>query len=408
MATLPSLGFQEPPIRRLLVSGYRAVPPSEALTLDMGMLTLFIGDIESGKSIAINALKLFSLYLRSRGEMVVFNPKKDLFAGQAIPAYIVVKFNPFTLASMFTLQNVSKVYSVHEAVNIIQRIEQLRPKVAATFDTVSLELTPEGKIEFVPFIDALSIGARTRGGLRRTVSESLPELLNLAPAIRDILSQFAEKIDYMPTLFKQLSTTFRGIPIPDPYNPTTYYFHAFMFEYPSDEEFRLRLRDYLSKVLPYDAVRITVERSENEYTLEIQLHDKLRGEWRPLDATGIATSFTLPHITSLARAHPGDIVLLDSVGIALSPASSKRMGRILVEAAARGVQVIASTSNEDVALGVIESATKLPPGQVVVYVVRRVGEGHIRVYRIRPRLPIREPPEAVKALEEAELTKLLG
>ncbi len=407
MQPAPVPEIYEVPIRKVVVSGYRGVPPSEVMTIDMGRLTLFIGDIESGKSVIINILKLLSLYLLSNGKKAPFNPKKDLHGGMSIPAYIVFRFNPLLFSSLFTLQNVTKYFSVQDAVNIIQRIEQLRPRVAASFDAVSLELTPEGKVELVPFIDAIEVGARMRGGLRRVVSERIPELLNIAPMVRSVMSGIAEKIDYMPTLFKQLSHNYSGIPFRDPFNPTAYYFYTLMIEYPSDEELRQRLRDYLSKVLPYSSVRVGIERTKDSYMLEIELYDKLRGEWRPLDTAGLAASFTLPHIVSLARAKPGDVVLLDSVGLALSPSSARRMGRILVEAAERGVQVVASTSSEDVAYGVLENARRLPLGQLIVYVVKRVAGGAVRAYRIRPELPIREPIEAVEALEEAGMTRLL-
>ncbi len=380
------------------VSGYRSVPHEELVEVELKPLTVFVGGLDSGKSLVINALRLFSETVMA-GRPVGFLPERDSNRGRPIPPLIMYRLPPEVLSRIFSMDELTRLYPATQAVNIMQQLKEIRRK--QYFAPTILFEPREEDYEIVAFIDPYRLGIRARGVLRRIVSERAPEALNLSRQLTNVFKHIASLIDYKPVALLDLPEEFRGVPRDDPLNPASTYYWLLLSAYPSEDWFRENLLHYVSRVTPYRSIRLLVGEAEGgRLRLGVQLLDPLLNEWRLLDAAGGAVKAMLPLLISLASATPGSMILADSLGRCLDPGSVERLAAALVDTVAKGVQVVVSTSREDVVYSLAKnSVEKIGEENAVFYAVsRRPGDGAPVFHRFGPRIPVRDA-DAVKVLE---------
>ncbi len=90
---------------------------------------------------------------------------------------------------------------------------------------------------------------------------------------------------------------------------------------------------------------------------------------------GFGVSQTLPVLTALLAAQPGQLVYLEQPEIHLHPRAQLGMARVLANAAARGVQVVVETHSSHLLLGVqtLVAEGKLAPDKVKLHWFQRPG-----------------------------------
>ncbi|NPA05568.1 MAG: ATP-binding protein [Crenarchaeota archaeon] len=393
-------------IEAVSVSGYRSVPHEELIEVRLRPLTVFVGGMDAGKSLVINALKLFAETVMA-GRPIGFLPERDSNRGRPIPPLIVYRLPEEVISKIFSMDELTRLYPATQAVTIMQQLREVRAK--QYFAPTILFEPREEDYELIAFIDPYKFGIRARGVLRRIVSERAPEALNLSRQLVNVFKLLASMIDYKPVALLSLPEEFRGVPRADPLNPAATYYWLLLSAYPSEEWFRKSLLHYVSRVTPYQSIRLAVGEEEGRLKLGVELLDPLLGEWRLLDAAGGAMKILLPLLVSLASAKPGVMILADNLGRCLDPGTVDRLASALVDAVKSGVQVVVSTSREDAVYSLIKYCLeKLGEEHAAFYAVsRRRGDGAPVFHRFEPRIPV-EDGDAARVLAGLGFRLLLG
>lgn len=85
--------------------------------------------------------------------------------------------------------------------------------------------------------------------------------------------------------------------------------------------------------------------------LALQFRLSQTGEWRRPANVGYGLTYAFPILVSLLAAQPGDIVVIDSPEAHLHPQAQSRMGRLLAQFAASGIQLLVETHSDHILNG---------------------------------------------------------
>ena len=80
-------------------------------------------------------------------------------------------------------------------------------------------------------------------------------------------------------------------------------------------------------------------------------HRDTSGRYRPTNV-GFGISYTLPVVTAVLAAHPGDLILLESPEAHLHPRGQVKLAELLCRAAAAGIQVVVESHSDHIMNGI--------------------------------------------------------
>jgi len=134
------------------------------------------------------------------------------------------------------------------------------------------------------------------------------------------------------------------------------------------------LNGWMSEISPGVRVRASIQPQFNAATLAYAFEQgkELTADFKPQNV-GFGLTYALPIVTSLLRAKPGDLVLIENPESHLHPAGQSALGRMCALVAAHGVQLILETHSDHFLNG-IRVAVKnglIPSEQVRLFYLER-------------------------------------
>ncbi len=444
----------KPPITRFRLEGYRAIPPGQPVELRLARLTLLIGPNGSGKTSILEALarlpgdemgtvedtykllgftveagvelatvlllypkakstlsarvasKIVSVYTRALEEVV----KPDYCEGLPAESRATLAVDmllekrrvveELAKTAIDRLADQTKAVDVEVAYHLADgrlRPAARRSKAAAK---LFLDLIHEEAGELLQAInDAAKVLRAVCGGRPASSIEALPRVLaaTFASVVADgLLGALRSRV----TLLGSERSMGTLVSIRDPLGGLLYTM------YPDPDVYQRLLR-WLGLAGRYTRLRV-IPRPDGG-SLRIEVYDGFAGEWIPLGRAAGGLRYSLPVLFTLAASTPGSVVLIDDPELGLHPQAQIRIAEALLEAAKRGVQVVAATHSPALLLRVLFAVASGEAGEedVAILLVYR-DEEQVYVEELQPRLPLRPSERAEKALREMGVEGLFG
>ena len=143
---------------------------------------------------------------------------------------------------------------------------------------------------------------------------------------------------------------------------------------------------WLSEISP--GTRIHITDSPGMDLVSLQYSFGLSKEYRATNV-GFGITYTLPVITAILSAKPGALLLLENPEAHLHPRGQARMGNLLAQAAAQGVQIILETHSDHVLNGIrlaVHGGNLDPDAVRLHFFQRRESQGQTISEVISPRM----------------------
>jgi len=361
-------------ITKLSVAGFKSI--AQETTLDMKPLTLLAGTNSSGKSSFMQPLLLLKQTLETSydpgpllldGKNVKFtsfeqlltltgekNPKKEFFVTLEIALKMVhgTSPEPFsnTLTLFFSKKSGAITVSVqggffNARIDSDMRSAKLLEAIKTDGRFWSEEILGNGQIELeiVRRYCFLSIDAKKN-------------LLSLNLWNTELFSKFIEKIIHVPALRgapeRSYQVTGVGPAFPGRFDHYTASVIAQWGEKKSDK--LGQLCDALSHLGLTSKV---LAKRLNDAQIEVQVgrlpkNGRTKSDMVNIADVGFGVSQTLPVLVALLVAEPGQLIYLEQPEIHLHPRAQVALAEILVDAANRGVKVVAETHSSLLLLAV--------------------------------------------------------
>lgn len=134
------------------------------------------------------------------------------------------------------------------------------------------------------------------------------------------------------------------------------------------------LNGWMSEISPGVRVRAAIQPQFNAATLAYAYEQgkEFTADFKPQNV-GFGLTYALPVVTSLLRAKPGDLVLIENPESHMHPAGQSALGRMCALVAAHGVQLILETHSDHFLNGIRVAVKKglIPAEQVRLFYLER-------------------------------------
>ena len=123
-----------------------------------------------------------------------------------------------------------------------------------------------------------------------------------------------------------------------------------VFSQNEDNSLDIQVNAWLNYISP--GTRVNVDRYENTSIFVLQFQLSEQGEWCNSANVGFGISYVFPIIIALLSAKKGDLIVIDSPEAHLHPQAQSRVGKMITKFAEAGVQVILETHSDHILNGV--------------------------------------------------------
>ena len=400
-------------ITKITVGGYKAIAQEQSI--EIRPLTILAGANSSGKSSIMQPLLLMKqtleapfdpgalwldgpiLKFTSREQILSVLPSNPVGNGFLLgveieanrtmtTAFVKDPVKAFDIGSMY-LNERGRNFRFLPDMSHDQIIHELLQSSGSLFDN-KIELSVVRDRCFLEFGMKIKDG-RERGTYPLSLLSDIVEILRMfglsQPSLSDLVftsdikKHILETI-YLPGLRGNPSRTYFVAAVGSTFPGTFNDYVASAIAAWRQENQVIKINSLRSSLVNLGLTNAVTAEPINDAQVELRVGRTLHGDASDMVSiadVGISVSQTLPVLVALLSAKPGQLVYLEQPEIHLHPRAQTAMAQVLVDAAMRGVRIVAETHSSLLLLGVqtLVAEGKLPPELVKLHWFERNDDG---------------------------------